>query len=122
MNNANPVSGDGLVSSYSFEQNNATHTFDTNNLVAGKYEEGGRFDGVEDYIEFGDTPNIGNIGTASASVWFNTRTLDTTTTYGGRGGIVTSSRVDILSNGLILIVNANTGWLSLDGISFRVAE
>ncbi len=63
MNSANPVSGDGLVSSYSFEQYNGTHTFDTNNLVAGIIEEGGRFDGDNDeiittlnldYIEEGD--------------------------------------------------------------------
>jgi len=53
MNNANPMSGNGLVSSYSFEQYNGTHTMDTNNLVAGIIEEGGRFDGDDDYVDLG---------------------------------------------------------------------
>lgn len=49
-----------------------------------------------------------------------TRTLNITTTYGGKDGFVEQSRIDILDNGLIYIINANSGWISLDGISFRI--
>jgi len=73
MDSANPVNGYGLVSSYSFEQHNATHTFDTNNLVAGIIEEGGRFDGVDDYIATSGLSSSMNEG--AISIWFNSNSL-----------------------------------------------
>jgi len=67
MDNANPVKGDGLVSSYSFEQNNAITTFDTNNIIDGIIEEGGRFDGTNDEITIADDSSL-NFGTEDFSV------------------------------------------------------
>ena len=66
-------------------------------------------------------PNLSRVAFLPEGYRPDARTLDISSTYGGRGGIVTSARIDILPNGLIMIVNANTGWLSLDGISFRVS-
>jgi len=74
MNNVNPVSSDGLISSYSFEQNNATHTFDTNNLVAGIIEEGGRFDGSSGWIDTNYEINVSRDDTTICS-WINPATL-----------------------------------------------
>lgn len=68
MNSSNPVKGDGLVSSWSFEQNNATHTMDTNNLVEGIIEEGVRFEGVNDRIAIPTTGFSTSAGTISS--WF----------------------------------------------------
>ena len=48
------------------------------------------------------------------------RTIDSTTAYAGVGGFISQTRIDILDNGLIYVVNGHTGWISLDGISFRV--
>ncbi len=48
-----PVKGDNLVSSYSYEHYNSTHTMDTNHRVAGYYGGGQHFDGVGDYIDTG---------------------------------------------------------------------
>lgn len=50
------------------------------------------------------------------------RTIDKCTTYGNRGGDINTGRIDVLPNGLIMLVNGNSGWVSLDGISFRVIE
>ena len=72
MDSSNPVKGDGLISSYSFEQNTATHTLDTNNLVQGKIDKGARFDGVDDYIDTGlDWIN----GNQTISMWIKTNTI-----------------------------------------------
>jgi len=61
MESSNPVKGDGLVASYSFEQHNSTHALDTNHLIKGEIAEGIRFDGVDDYIDLSiinDTPSL----------------------------------------------------------------
>ena len=75
MNSPNPVKGDGLVASYSFEQHNSTHALDTNHLVKGEIAEGITFDGVDDYINVPNTPMNYN---KTISFWyFNRNTLST---------------------------------------------
>lgn len=76
MNSANPISGNGLVSSYSFEQNNATTTFDTNHLIAGKIIQGGNFDGVNDYIKTSALNGLDN-STGTYGFWFKANKFTT---------------------------------------------
>lgn len=76
MNSANPVNGNSLVSSYSFEQNNATTTFDTNHLVTGEILQGGNFDGVNDYIKTSALNGLDN-STGTYGFWFKANKFTT---------------------------------------------
>jgi len=73
MDSSNPVKGDGLVASYSFEQHNSTHALDTNHLVKGEIAEGITFDGVDDYI--GTTFHDVDGNKQTISFWAKTNSL-----------------------------------------------
>ncbi len=73
MESSNPVKGDGLVASYSFEQHNSTHALDTNHLVKGEIAEGITFDGVDDKILIPDYSMNHTSGTFCSWVNYNDR-------------------------------------------------
>ncbi len=73
MKASNPVKGDGLVSSYSFEFHNSSHTYDTNQIVNSSKSSDGkayRFDGVNDRITITKDHSLEN-SDGTISFWFN---------------------------------------------------
>lgn len=113
MNSANPVNGNGLISSYSFEQNNATTTFDTNHLVSGEILQGGNFDGNNDKITLSATS--GNYSqNFSVSAWIK---------MGDAPGASYQGIIDKdYSTAWSIIKNGNTGNIKFidDAHSFEV--
>ena len=69
MNSSNPVKGEHLIASYSFELHNSTHVYDTNNIVDGQFDGGQYFDGTDDYINVTYNTTIN-----TTSLWFKNGT------------------------------------------------
>ncbi len=89
MNSSQPVSSQGLISSWTFNEkaSNSTHAYDTNNIglaanftvkngeVINTSEGGIVLDGIDDYV---DLPNINTISPTklfTVTGWFNTRDI-----------------------------------------------
>jgi len=118
MNSRFPVKSDGLVASYSNELVNATHTFDTNNIVSGHASNktdlnntAQRFNGVDEYITVPDSSTLSLNDSFSVSFSVNSNDVS-----GGRYFIAKKNGFDegflfqnIASNELRFIVEDETG-------------
>jgi len=73
MYSSNPLRGDLLVLSMSLEQNNATHTFDTNHIVTGHLNntQAMRFNGVDNYVAIQDSPIPELFSVANKALGYN---------------------------------------------------